>query len=793
MTAHSRSATASNRQVDHCAPAHPEYGLRLRSAQAQRVGRSSPWTSFGYRCMPRFGQGVAMRLAILAIAANLSLQVYAQTKTQRVELAPGWNLVSLHVLPSDRSMSAVLGDEVSAVRVIKNADNHRYEPAAGIDELSPWQPDQAYYVWAKQATTVTVTGQPIDPSTPITLDAGWNLVPYLQSRSMPIGEAFANVLSDLHLIKDASGNVYAPEHGVDRIGQMVPGRGYEVRMRHPAVLGYASPSASSFVYDAGCVSHPGAVLLENYGALTTGVSADSLQRVANAAAINAALDDAPVGGAVCLPADSLYLAWDQAPTKWHGHIRIPRDKITLWGAGACGWGELAGCTYIATPGDELYAIEDQGNELLVLMRGHGIKVTAPRPKPGETLRDITIRGLELDGQLGWTGCYSYSYKRNYWVNRDCWDLSHKGIVIGADKDITDVLVEDVKVHGYRGEIMYLGGSGFGRVTARRVWAYGSNGSANNFATAKDLLIEDSRFGYPASSDPGNRVRFWHEFLAEHTDNLKATIRNNEYAGCEIGSGCIAMAFDDVKNAANGQQWKFEGNSFECRSIDGGDRTAFLFEAGRYSISIKGNKFEDCRLAYFNGGSGKETTRIEVADNEILVGSGNMISFQGGRYRGSIHQNILNGMSEARPFMVSGGVLHDLAIENNVLSSFKSPIFEGGGPDSAPLVTANTYKDFIHRVYRPSREGFIQPTYDVHHLRATASGRVLELDGRYADEQQVRIEVDPRSKNMTLPVGRPHHGWESPIVLRPGDTLTLTFDRDTKKWHLDEDADVALGG
>src|SRR5690606_17254548 len=174
----------------------------------------------------------------------------------------------------------------------------------------------------------------------------------------------------------------------------------------------------------------------------------------------------------------------------------------------------------------------------------------------------------------------------------------------SDRNVTDVLIEDVKVHHYKGEVIYQGGFGTGTVTVRRVWSFESNGSAHNFATAKNMLVEDSKFG--------PNVRFWGEYLAEGIEGAKALFRRNEYVGCEYSSGCIAMAVQSPGTTIS-QDWTWENNTFQLK---GPNYHAFYIVPGRpYTLRLLNNTFDGGRL-FITGGNQTALTTLDIQGNTI---------------------------------------------------------------------------------------------------------------------------------------------------------------------------------
>lgn len=106
----------------------------------------------------------------------------------------------------------------------------------------------------QSADTLTVTGSEIVPeatSIPLPLQgAGVNIVPYLRHTPMRADSALAGIVSILVIAKNSAGQVFWPSQGVNQIGSMRPGQGYQVQVTQ----------ASTLIYPANTTSGPPSIL-----------------------------------------------------------------------------------------------------------------------------------------------------------------------------------------------------------------------------------------------------------------------------------------------------------------------------------------------------------------------------------------------------------------------------------------------------------------------------------------------------------------------------------------------------
>ena len=177
--------------------------------------------------------------ATVSVTINAAAEEKNGPVVQQIDLDPGWNMVSLHVKPSDTRIESVLSEAGPNLMLAKNGNGDVYFPASDIDDIGAWRSDDAYQLYATAQTTFSVSGEPLSVnSVPIPLEVGWNLVPYLHDASLPVDEALASIKSDLVLVKSGDGDTFYPEMGIDDIGTMTPGDGYQIYVERETTLIY---------------------------------------------------------------------------------------------------------------------------------------------------------------------------------------------------------------------------------------------------------------------------------------------------------------------------------------------------------------------------------------------------------------------------------------------------------------------------------------------------------------------------------------------------------------------------
>ncbi len=166
----------------------------------------------------------------------------AEITAQTIPLQEGWNIVSSSVAPTNPDLEAVLGDAISEVGLVKDEQGQIFSPGDGVNQIDSWNSQEAYLIYAEAATSFTIEGNAVDPTSAILLEQGWNLLPFFGATGMDVEVALDAIASHLVMVKDAAGNVYHPEYGINEIGQFEPGGGYKIYVNDTTTLNYPPPN-----------------------------------------------------------------------------------------------------------------------------------------------------------------------------------------------------------------------------------------------------------------------------------------------------------------------------------------------------------------------------------------------------------------------------------------------------------------------------------------------------------------------------------------------------------------------
>ena len=140
-----------------------------------------------------------------------------------------WSIISSYIIPQDTDIEVFLADIETNMIIAKNSDGNFYFPSLGINSINDWNVLEGYKLFMSDDDILTIEGLKVNPaSTPIPVEPGWNIVAYLRTTSMSVETAFADIVDDIIIVKNSSGQFYFPSLGINNLGNMNPTEGYKV-------------------------------------------------------------------------------------------------------------------------------------------------------------------------------------------------------------------------------------------------------------------------------------------------------------------------------------------------------------------------------------------------------------------------------------------------------------------------------------------------------------------------------------------------------------------------------------
>jgi hypothetical protein len=99
---------------------------------------------------------------------------------------------------------------------------------------------RGYKVKMSATQTLAINGVLLTPElTPVSIPMEWSILGYLRTSPANIATLMSGIVSQVVIVKNEAGYVYWPSmYNINTIGNMVPGKGYQIKMSSSAVLTY---------------------------------------------------------------------------------------------------------------------------------------------------------------------------------------------------------------------------------------------------------------------------------------------------------------------------------------------------------------------------------------------------------------------------------------------------------------------------------------------------------------------------------------------------------------------------
>lgn len=497
------------------------------------------------------------------------------------------------------------------------------------------------------------------------------------------------------------------------------------------------------------------VNVRDLGPLISGITNNSSIIAANTTTIQTAIDIVGKngGGNIYIPTGLYQVAPPNLTVQIPSAIVINYDKITLFGDGI-------GKTIIQSRGD-WSVIQGQ------VIRGIGILIkgsnNARKPR-----RDIIIKNLELSGSTnGFTGNRDWPADT---FSGDGWDISHKGIVLDFNRYLDNITIDSVYVHDFKGELIYGGGLGIGKVKISNTKLHNSN--ASMLSLEADLTVTHCEFSQTANAwvenapiSP-NRTAYFNKCL----------FKNSTVNGLVLAQGKFPNGYK-----------QFITN---CSFYNSPAGVCIL--GGVSNISIKGNIFIDCKNTLLISG---KNSNIEFIENEVKGEKEAVILAKIFGQLSNATINLNNHKNEKLNSLACVfyfGNLQNVVIEKNRFENCRTPEQLAALSNERPLFRNNQYINVERRdsqgtrIFSRSLPYMIEPKFEEIVVINNTDNPIIEVGistDYYVEGQEVLIIAGTSKWPIKLPKSSSTVQCQSDRYLSDkGERLRLRFKKTDRKWH-----------
>ena len=168
---------------------------------------------------------------------------------QIIELNEGYSFISSRIIAEDPDIQNILYRILDNLEFVRNSQGYMLQKIGPVwvNNIGNWVNTEGYLFKMNLADILIITGDVIDPQTPISLIEGYQLVSYLPDQPIDAQFAFNNILDNLDFVRNTGGFMLRKigTIWVNNIGDLIPGQGYLVKMYAEDVLVYPDSNTKS--------------------------------------------------------------------------------------------------------------------------------------------------------------------------------------------------------------------------------------------------------------------------------------------------------------------------------------------------------------------------------------------------------------------------------------------------------------------------------------------------------------------------------------------------------------------
>ena len=166
---------------------------------------------------------------------------------QILDIPVGWSIFSTYMLADNMALDSILNPIQSNIIIVKDYLGSALLPEFNFNGIGDLIVGSGYQIKTTEASSFTVTGTYVNPEeNPITLLAGWNMIGYLRMESAPADLVLAELSDSGNLViaKNYIGSAFIPEFNFNGIGDLEPGKGYQLKTNEADELHFLSNESS---------------------------------------------------------------------------------------------------------------------------------------------------------------------------------------------------------------------------------------------------------------------------------------------------------------------------------------------------------------------------------------------------------------------------------------------------------------------------------------------------------------------------------------------------------------------
>ena len=168
--------------------------------------------------------------------------IYDTTETcQTIDFPAGWSMFSTYIEHSSMELEDVLSPLFynCNINIAKDHLGHACLCEFSMCNLYFITNQHGYLVKLSEPQSIFICGSQLSPeATPITISEGWSMISYLRTSPADAVEILSDIAEEIIIVKDSHGMAYMPNWNYNGIGDLEPGKGYQIKMNSEQTLIY---------------------------------------------------------------------------------------------------------------------------------------------------------------------------------------------------------------------------------------------------------------------------------------------------------------------------------------------------------------------------------------------------------------------------------------------------------------------------------------------------------------------------------------------------------------------------
>ncbi len=164
-----------------------------------------------------------------------------ELNSQEIECLQGWSIISTYLNPTNPNFSNFISAVLSDLVIAKDNVGNAYLPEWDYNGIGNLEQGEAYLIKMVNTVSLAVIGDQISVNeNSIALNTGWNLIANFNTEATNSDLTFEELLEtgNVIIIKDYIGNALLPEWDYNGLGDLHPGRGYQIKVSTDCELQY---------------------------------------------------------------------------------------------------------------------------------------------------------------------------------------------------------------------------------------------------------------------------------------------------------------------------------------------------------------------------------------------------------------------------------------------------------------------------------------------------------------------------------------------------------------------------